>query len=82
MHDDNEYEQTVEALNRGASIEPANKPEPQKPPSASVLIVAAMLGMFSIVNAAEVWETFAQIAPLVSVAYFLALAGWARSGRP
>lgn len=48
-------------------------------PTASVLIVAAMLGMFAILNAAEVWETFREVAPLVSVAYYLVLTRWARS---
>jgi len=50
-------------------------------PSASLLIGFAMLGMFAIVNAAAVWHTFAEIAPLVSVVYFLILTTWGAQGR-
>jgi hypothetical protein len=71
-----DYEETVEALNRGAELPDVRRPD-YRPPSASVLIVAAMLGMFVIVNASAAWETFHDIAPLVSVAYFLALSRWA-----
>lgn len=74
-----EYDETVDALNRGSELPDVRRDEP-RPPAASVLIVAAMLGMFVIVNAAAVWETFAEVAPLVSVAYFLVLTRWA--GRP
>lgn len=74
-----EYDETVDALNRGAELPDVRRDDPQRP-TASVLIVAAMLGMFVIVNAAAAWETFGEVAPLVSVAYFLALTRWA--GRP
>lgn len=76
MSDD--YDETVDALNRGAEL-PDVRHEQSHRPDASVLVVAAMVGMFVIVNASAVWETFAEIAPLISVAYFLVLTRWARS---
>jgi hypothetical protein len=72
-----EYDETVDALNRGAELPDVRHDDP-RPPSAGVLIVFAMIGMFVIVNAAEVWETFREIAPLVSMAYALVLMRWAR----
>lgn len=72
-----EYDDTVDALNAGAKLPDVRRPEP-RPPSAGVLIVFAMVGMFAIVNAAAVWPTFGEIAPLVSVAYALILMRWAR----
>lgn len=73
-----EYDETVDALNRGEPLPDVRRPEP-RPPSAGVLIVFAMVGMFAIVNAAAAWPTFGEIAPLVSVAYFLILTRWASS---
>lgn len=74
-----EYDETVDALNRGAELPDVRRPD-SRPPSASLLIVSAMLGMFVLVNASAAWETVRDIAPLVSVAYFLVLSRWA--GRP
>ena len=81
MNGDEEYEQTVEALRNGAKL-PDVRRDPPRPPSAAVLIVFAMVGMFALVNAAEAWPMVAEAFPLLSMAYFLVLATWASSGRP
>ena len=59
--------------------EQVRPPEPSRRPTPAVVIVFAMIGMFVIVNAAASWQAFADIAPLVSIAYFLVLTRWARS---
>jgi len=73
-----DYDETVDALNAGAKLPDVRRPEP-RPPSAGVLIIFAMVGMFAIVNAAEAWPTFGDIAPLVSFGYYLILTRWASS---
>jgi len=75
-----EYDDTVEALTGGAELPDVRRPDP-RPPSAGVLIVFAMVGMFVIVNASAAWETFGEVAPLVSMGYALVLMAWARGGR-
>lgn len=73
-----EYDDTVDALNAGAKLPDVRRPEP-RPPSAGVLIVFAMIGMFAMVNAAAAWPALREIMPLASMAYALILMRWARS---
>lgn len=74
---DQEYEDT---LARGDKLPDVRKPDPG-PPSASVLIAFAMVGMWALVNAAGAWPAVREVAPLLSVAYFLVLTTWAAQGR-
>jgi hypothetical protein len=77
---DEEYEQTVEALNSGDKLPDVRRPAP-RPPTPELVVGVAMIGMFTATEVAAAYPQVAQVFPLGSFLLFCALTRWARRGR-
>lgn len=75
MPDD--YDKTVNALNAGADL-PDVRRESHRP-TPTLVIAAAMLSMYVITKAAEVWQLVHDVSALLTFAVLIVLAKWARS---